>query len=141
MEAMIRCYDALMKEMGATRQVVIRTDGSKVENPAAAELAVDTIAAVAYGKYYPEMWIQLPFDQKDATVGNGTHVALQCKSPDEAKRVYQAALAHGATDNGPPGPREEYSDKYYGAFFIDPAGNKMEATYYDIGMWAYCTVM
>ena len=72
MEAMIRCYDALMTEMGATRQLVIRTDGLKVENPAAAELAVDTIAAVAYGKYYPEMWIQLPYDQKDATVGNGT---------------------------------------------------------------------
>lgn len=41
---------------------------------------------------------------------------------------YQAALAHGGRDNGPPGERA-YHPGYYAAFVLDPDGNNIEAVY------------
>ena len=32
--------------------------------------------AVAYGKKFPEFWVQTPIDGNPATVGNGSHVGL-----------------------------------------------------------------
>jgi hypothetical protein len=39
---------------------------------------------------------------------------------------WQAGIAAGGTDDGPPGPRH-YHAAYYGAFLRDPDGNKVEA--------------
>ncbi len=41
---------------------------------------------------------------------------------------YQAALAHGGRDNGPPGERA-YHPGYYAAFVLDPDGNNIEAVF------------
>ena len=101
----------------------------------------DALVAVAYGKNYTEVWVTLPHNQAEATPGNGAHFAFNCRSEAQVKEVYEAALARGATCNGPPGPRPQYSDKYYGAFFIDPCGNKLEGIYYDMGVWNYCTIL
>jgi hypothetical protein len=128
---MLKCYDAFMKELGAKRIVVVTTDGTHLSDVASATDSTN-FAGVGYGKYFPEFWVQLPHDKNDAPAspGNGTHVAFACKSADQVKRVYDAAILHGAKDNGKPGPRLEYSDKYYGAYFVDPVGNKMEASTY-----------
>ena len=32
--------------------------------------------AIAYGKQYPEFWVNTPFDDQTATVGNGTHMGF-----------------------------------------------------------------
>jgi catechol 2,3-dioxygenase-like lactoylglutathione lyase family enzyme len=40
---------------------------------------------------------------------------------------YKAALAAGGRDNGRPGLRPHYHEKYYGAFVLDPDGNNIEA--------------
>ena len=40
---------------------------------------------------------------------------------------YEAALAAGGKDNGPPGLRVHYHPNYYGAFVRDPDGNNVEA--------------
>nr|WP_228060375.1 MULTISPECIES: VOC family protein [unclassified Coleofasciculus] len=32
--------------------------------------------AVAYGKQYPEFWVQTPIDGQPATAGNGTHIGF-----------------------------------------------------------------
>jgi hypothetical protein len=37
------------------------------------------------------------------------------------------ALAQGATDNGPPGLRPDYGDRYFAAFVLDTNGNNLEA--------------
>jgi catechol 2,3-dioxygenase-like lactoylglutathione lyase family enzyme len=60
-------------------------------------------------------------------LGTGTHVAFA--SPDRATvdAFYEAAMAAGGTDNGPPGIRSEYHESYYGAFVHDPDGNNVEA--------------
>src|SRR5690606_37499382 len=45
-----------------------------------------------------------------------------------------AALSAGATDEGAPGPREEYGAPYYGCFVRDLDGHKIEAAYWDVAL-------
>ena len=40
---------------------------------------------------------------------------------------YTVALAAGGRDAGPPGPRPNYGEHYFGAFVFDLDGNKIEA--------------
>jgi catechol 2,3-dioxygenase-like lactoylglutathione lyase family enzyme len=55
------------------------------------------------------------------------HVAFAAKTRDEVRRFYDAALAAGGTDNGPPGLRPHYHANYFGAFVIGPDGHNIEA--------------
>ena len=87
--------------------------------------------AAAFGKAYPEFWIQTPFDGKPAAVGNGIHVGFAADSRDAVDAFFREALAAGATPDGDPGHRHENSEAYYGCFVRDPDGNKIEATYWD----------
>ncbi|HEY4664225.1 MAG TPA: VOC family protein [Comamonas sp.] len=57
------------------------------------------------------------------------HLAFQARDPDMVSKFYQAALAHGGTDNGAPGERA-YHPGYYAAFVLDPDGNNIEAVYH-----------
>jgi catechol 2,3-dioxygenase-like lactoylglutathione lyase family enzyme len=84
--------------------------------------------ALAYGETAPSFWVGLPHDQKNASVGNGAHVGFMARSKDAVHKFHSAALAHGGSDNGAPGPRADYGPAYYGAFVIDIDGNKIEAT-------------
>lgn len=43
------------------------------------------------------------------------------------RAFYEAALANGGTDNGPPGPRPHYFEGYYAAYVRDPDGYNVEA--------------
>ena len=58
---------------------------------------------------------------------SSVHLALAAENRAEVDAFCQAALAHGATDNGPPGLRPHYHENYYGAFVLDPDGNNLEA--------------
>ena len=133
---MLKLYDTFMSKLGATRKMAIDKEGNHCD-----DLQRTDLVAVAYGKYYPEVWLTLPHDEKEAAPGNGVHFAFNCSSKAQVQEVYKAAIEAGATCNGPPGPRPQYSDKYYGAFFIDPCGNKLEATFYDMGLFNYCTIL
>ncbi len=63
--------------------------------------------------------------------GRGTvHIAFAAERRQQVDAFHAAALAAGGTDNGPPGPRPEYSDGYYGAFVLDPDGNNIEAVHH-----------
>ena len=87
--------------------------------------------AVAYGKRFPEFWVQTPIDGQTAAPGNGTHIGFIAPSKDAVHQFHQAALEAGATDDGAPGPRPEYGEPYYGAFVRDPDGHKIEAAYWE----------
>ena len=65
-----------------------------------------------------------PFDGAPASVGNGVMVALAVDSPDKVNQLHNKALALGATDEGPAGPRGE---GFYAGYFRDPDGNKLNA--------------
>ena len=56
------------------------------------------------------------------------HLAFQAKDRATVDAFYNAALAHGGHDNGPPGVRA-YHPGYYAAFVLDPDGNNIEAVY------------
>lgn len=86
----------------------------------------------AYGKLYPEFWVQTPIDNAPAGIGNGTHVSFIATSKSAVHAFHEAALAAGAMDEGQPGQRREYGEPYYGCFVRDPDGHKIEATYWDI---------
>lgn len=110
-------YDAVMATLGC---------GRIMEHP----------GAVAYGKAFPEFWVQVPFDEGEASVGNGYHVGFMAASKAMVDAFHAAALAAGATDDGAPGPRAEYGAPYYGCFVKDPDGNKIEAAFWDMEMAA-----
>jgi catechol 2,3-dioxygenase-like lactoylglutathione lyase family enzyme len=63
----------------------------------------------------------------DYPVGAPVHVAFGAESVAQVNAFHEAALAAGGTDNGAPGLRPEYSERYYGAFVLDPDGHNIEA--------------
>jgi catechol 2,3-dioxygenase-like lactoylglutathione lyase family enzyme len=90
--------------------------------------------AVAYGKEYPEFWVQVPIDEQAATVGNGFHVGFIAPTKEAVQAFYDAAIAAGATDDGAPGGRADYGEAYYGCFVRDLDGHKIEATFWDMAL-------
>ena len=87
--------------------------------------------AVAYGREFPEFWVQTPIDGHPASVGNGSHVGFIASSKEDVHAFHEAALAAGGTDDGAPGPRPDYGEVYYGCFIRDLDGNKIEATFWN----------
>ncbi|MEP7245038.1 MAG: VOC family protein [Gammaproteobacteria bacterium] len=71
--------------------------------------------------------LETPVNGAPATVGNGVHVAFAAPDRAAVDAFYKTALQLGGKDAGPPGPRPQYSPHYYGAFVLDPDGNKIEA--------------
>ena len=87
--------------------------------------------AVAYGKEYPEFWIEVPINGEPATIGNGSHLGFIANTKEAVHAFHAAALSEGGVDDGAPGPRPDYGDAYYGCFVRDLDGNKIEATYWN----------
>ncbi|MGH2522583.1 MAG: VOC family protein [Anaerolineales bacterium] len=71
----------------------------------------------------PALWLYAAKDAK----GPGTHIAFRAAGHQAVDAFYRAGLKAGASDNGGPGPRPDYSPTYYAAFLIDPDGNNVEA--------------
>lgn len=79
--------------------------------------------AFGYGRRpKPLFWI-VPRTAPQTSV----HVAFAAQDRAAVERFYEAALAAGALDNGPPGIRAGYHPNYYGAFVLDPDGHNIEA--------------
>ncbi|MEM7743547.1 MAG: VOC family protein [Pseudomonadota bacterium] len=96
-----------------------------------AKRMIEHSEAIAYGREYPEFWINTPLDERPASVGNGSHFAFFAHSKAEVDAFHAAAIAAGATDDGAPGPRPEYGEPFYGCYVRDLDGNKIEATFWD----------
>lgn len=60
----------------------------------------------------------------------GVHIAFAADSREQVDAFHAAALAAGGHDNGPPGVRPQYSERYYAAFVLDPDGNNVEAVFH-----------
>ena len=98
-------YDALLAEIGAKR-------------------LWDSEGGIAWGMSMdkPSLGILKPYDGKPATVGNGVMAAIVVDSKEKVDRVYRKAIALGAQDEGPNGPRGE---NFYAGYFRDLDGNKL----------------
>jgi catechol 2,3-dioxygenase-like lactoylglutathione lyase family enzyme len=55
------------------------------------------------------------------------HLAFYARSHAAVNDFHAFGLSAGGRDNGGPGLRREYHDKYYAAYLIDPDGNNIEA--------------
>lgn len=73
------------------------------------------------------VFVIMPFDRKPATVGNGMQVMFHAPDAEGVRAFHEAALAHGGTDEGAPGPRSYHPD-YYGAYVRDLDGNKLNVS-------------
>lgn len=105
-------YDAVLATLGCRRVL---------EHP----------GAVAYGRRYPEFWVQTPVDGKPAQTANGVHFGFLADSRESVHAFYRAALREGGSGDGEPGPRPHYGEAYYGCFVRDPDGHKIEAMFWD----------
>jgi catechol 2,3-dioxygenase-like lactoylglutathione lyase family enzyme len=92
----------------------------------------DCIAA-GWGTYEDDgarelaFWVGKPFDEKPATVGNGSMVAFTARTWKAVDGFYAAALANGGIGEGAPGLRLRYAPDFYAAYVRDPDGNKLAA--------------
>lgn len=105
LESAAAFYDAVLLPLGMSR-------------------LVNREATVGYGKQYPEFWLNSR-PEAAAVVNPGSHVCL--RATDAVRAFHAAALASGGSDEGAPGDRAGAMTIYFGAFIIDPDGNKMEA--------------
>ena len=94
-----------------------------------AALAPFGIRVVDYG----EIGIGIgPEGSEDLGLGEGEprapiHIAFLAADPATVDAFHAAALEAGGTDNGAPGRRPEYHERYYAAYVLDPDGNNVEA--------------
>ncbi|MDP1693305.1 MAG: VOC family protein [Burkholderiaceae bacterium] len=103
-------YDALLAEIGATRQM---------------EFPRGYVWGTAPDK--PGLAIVTPFDEKPATVGNGVMAAIAVDKRDKVARLHKKALELGGQDEGAAGPRGE---DFYAGYFRDLDGNKLSVFCY-----------
>jgi catechol 2,3-dioxygenase-like lactoylglutathione lyase family enzyme len=112
LERAVAFYDELFAVLGA---------GRFMEDPG-------RFVAWAVAPDKPAISVTMPYDGKPATHGNGTMVALVVDSKEKVQEVYDKAMALGARDEGPPGPR---MDGFYAAYFRDLDGNKLNVFHAD----------
>jgi catechol 2,3-dioxygenase-like lactoylglutathione lyase family enzyme len=99
-----RFYDAIFYSLGARR--LFESDG-----------------AIAYGRDREEFWIVAR--GRTPAPGYG-HVAIAAAGRAAVNGAYAAALEHGGSENGPPGPRPQYGATYYAGYLLDPDGLRVE---------------
>lgn len=102
-----RFYDAVLVPLGLSRLVT-------------------RDRTIGYGKRYPEFWLNHRPGALPAA-DPGSHVCLRAPDEQAVSRFHAIALEHGATDDGPPGPRPAAVTGYFGAFVRDADGNRIEA--------------
>lgn len=103
-------YDALLSSIGAKRFM---------EEP-------NYFISWATAEDQPSLAVSIPFNNGPATVGNGTMVAIALETPEQVTAFYNKALELGAACEGKPGFRpDDATSGYYGAYFRDLDGNKL----------------
>jgi catechol 2,3-dioxygenase-like lactoylglutathione lyase family enzyme len=106
-----RFYDAVMKELGVVK-VGRREDW----------LGYGERASAAY----PErVYISIRKGERPDNAP-GRHWCFKAKSRTRVDAFWDAGIAAGGSDHGPPGLRS-YHASYYAAFLRDPDGNPIEA--------------
>jgi catechol 2,3-dioxygenase-like lactoylglutathione lyase family enzyme len=99
-----RFYDAVFYALGARRML-------------------SSEKAVAYGLDSPIVWIVVR--DRPPCPGYG-HVALRASGKAAVDAAHRAGVANGGADDGQPGPRPQYGERYYAAYMRDPDGLRVE---------------
>lgn len=94
----------------------------------AKEIPVSERMAMYTNGQGPMIAVCTPFDEKDATIGNGSMVAIGVDSTDAVAKLHAKALELGGSDEGAPGPRGD-SGIHFG-YFRDLDGNKLAVCFF-----------
>lgn len=70
----------------------------------------------------PMLIVTTPWDNGEATVGNGSMIALSCQTKEQVTAMHAKALELGGTCEGEPGQRGGFGEF---AYFRDLDGNKL----------------
>jgi catechol 2,3-dioxygenase-like lactoylglutathione lyase family enzyme len=106
-----RFYDAIMKALGVVK--VGSRDGWLGYGERADGAHPDRVYLAIYRAAKPEEAYR-------------RHWCFKARTRKEVDAFWDAGIAAGGTDDGPPGLRD-YHGSYYGAFLRDPDGNRVEA--------------
>lgn len=97
------------------------------------KLLSDKDGSLDYGVNRILFSLEKPVDGRPATPGNGAHIAFEAADRAMVDRFFRTALEHGGAEAGAPALRPKYDRNYYGAFVLDPDGNKIEAVTFSAG--------
>lgn len=105
-------YDAIMAALGAAR-------------------VYDRGTALGYGERCnandtASTFLAIYLDPAEVGVSK-RHWCFKAASRAQVDAFFEAGLATGGRSDGEPGLRPHYHGDYYGAFLVDPAGNRVEA--------------
>ena len=105
-------YDAIMAALGAAR-------------------VYDRGTALGYGERCnandtASTFLAIYLDPAEIGVSK-RHWCFNAASRAQVDAFFEAGLATGGRSDGEPGLRPHYHGDYYGAFLVDPAGNRVEA--------------
>lgn len=118
LDASLAFWDAVTAELGGKRLTTL-PDGRG-------------FTLYGAGRDRPMLAVTRPYDGGEAHPGNGTMLALPLPTRAAVDHLHGVAMEAGGSDEGAPGLRGGVGDqKFYGAYFRDPAGNKVCA--YRIG--------
>lgn len=67
------------------------------------------------------------YESADANLDAKRHWCFKAATRTQVDAFHAAGLTHGGRDDGAPGLRPHYHQHYYGAFLLDPFGNRVEA--------------
>jgi catechol 2,3-dioxygenase-like lactoylglutathione lyase family enzyme len=104
LERSARFYDAVFFALGARR-------------------LIDSEHALAYGTNAPTIWFVVR--GRPPMPGYG-HLALSASGKAAVDAAYNAGLANGGSDDGPPGQRPQYGRRYYAGYLLDPDRLRVE---------------
>jgi catechol 2,3-dioxygenase-like lactoylglutathione lyase family enzyme len=99
-----RFYDAVLYALGARRMF-------------------QSEHALAYGVNGPQVWIVTRGRRPAPGYG---HLAVSANGKAAVDAAYAGGLENGGTDDGPPGMRPQYGERYYAAYLRDPDGLRVE---------------
>lgn len=109
--------------IGVTSLAESRSFFLKALQPLGVSVAMEGPHSVGIGRNgKPSLWLC-----ESSEKPTHLHIAITAQNRMEVDAFYEAALAAGGKDNGPPGLRPHYHANYYGAFVIGPDGYNIEA--------------
>jgi catechol 2,3-dioxygenase-like lactoylglutathione lyase family enzyme len=97
-------YDALFRALGARRMF-------------------ESEHVIAYGVNGPAFWIVMRGRGPGPAYG---HVALAAVGKAAVDAAWAAGVANGGRDDGAPGRRPQYGERYYSGYLLDPDGLRVE---------------
>jgi catechol 2,3-dioxygenase-like lactoylglutathione lyase family enzyme len=110
-----------------TIRVADRAESDRFYDTVLTVLGVDTYSTPtvsAWGRF------QLSAGDDLVAVTRRLHVGFTASTREMVDDFWRTGVAAGYRDDGPPGPRPQYREDYYGAFLLDPDGNSIEAVHH-----------